>query len=773
MNISLAKVGIATYAWTAWFGKRAHSGAVYAEEVKRLVGDGDGIIAICADNTSSNTSMTKGLFGVLSEHFQWFFLGCCVHAMDLLSEDVAKLDEIAQVISDCKFIVLHVIRYPMVYETFLELQKARRRLDPKASMLGLKTFPDTRFAYAFFMIFSVFANWSNLVQLIDTPEWKLMKRNASADHKTKRRRAFLKFESLVGSIATKKAAEAAVTVMQPISTALHYLEGDSADSSHVMAVFVVADQNAKHPPVEVTEAFDEDTLDAIKTCFSDRWNGKGRKVGVKHDLHCLAFKLDLVLRFTIEIALGAPMVQAIESSFRRTSWDLALKTYSKGNNSTYTKLLREMTKFVAKAGDYGSLWTQAEAIAKGTVAEVLKTLDEDTKNNKVKLLIALLKTQDSAGNPSLTSRFLWEGHSNEASASNEERLFAKQGVEVLSVVTQACAVERINKSHGCIHNKARASLGNPVTRKALYVFTNECLLHNLEPDNRPRPHDLTSFETFLVRNATPDDSNDILSALANAPVADYLPAERDDRRDDRRSQPVAADPDGDNEMKDDDEAEAESEDSLGNDDGTGSSDGEESDGDTGYIYLDDPTPPDGFEHYEMPETAEFINPSKITTEECWYLLLCIDDGSWWLGKIKSYSPRAKKWNFTIQWGAAEGPERQAAKLENYFRLESGEAAVSGNWVYLKQSRRLSARRGRDDSDDGDDDEGGFGGDDGDSDGDGAAPARARARVSEGASSGSGSGGGSGGGGGGGDGDGDGDEGGGAGGGPPPRARARG
>ena len=97
---------------------------------------------------------------------------------------------------------------------------------------------------------------------------------------------------------------------------------------------------------------------------------------------------------------------------------------------------------------------------------------------------------------------------------------------------------------------------------------------------------------------------------------------------------------------------------------------------------------------------------------------------WWLGKIKPYSPRAKKWNFTIQWGAAEGPERQAAKLENYFRLESGEAAVSGNWVYLKQSRRLSARRGRDDSDDGDDDEGGFGGDDGDSDGDGAAPARA-------------------------------------------------
>jgi hypothetical protein len=76
------------------------------------------------------------------------------------------------------------------------------------------------------------------------------------------------------------------------------------------------------------------------------------------------------------------------------------------------------------------LWTQAEAIAKGTVAEVLKALDDDTKNSKVKLLIALLKTQDSAGNRSLTSRFLWEGYSNEASTSNEERLFAKMGVQV-------------------------------------------------------------------------------------------------------------------------------------------------------------------------------------------------------------------------------------------------------------------------------------------------------------------------------------------------------
>ena len=67
-----------------------------------------------------------------------------------------KIPEIASAISDCKFIVLFVIRYSMLHETFMDSQAARRKHDPTASMLGLKNFPDTRFAYAFFMIFSVF-----------------------------------------------------------------------------------------------------------------------------------------------------------------------------------------------------------------------------------------------------------------------------------------------------------------------------------------------------------------------------------------------------------------------------------------------------------------------------------------------------------------------------------------------------------------------------------------------------------------------------------------
>ena len=435
MNISLAKVGVAAYASTAWFGKRSHSGEVYAEEVKRLVGKGDKQIAACADNTSSNTSMQKGLFGKLAELFSWFYIGCCVHAMDLLSEDIAKIPEIASAISDCKFIVVFVIRYSMLHETFMDSQAARRKHDPTASMLGLKKFPDTRFAYAFFMIFSVFVNWSVLTALPNTPEFKLMKRAARDTEKSKRRAHFLKFENLVGSAVNMRGCEAAVALMRPISQALHYLEGDNVESSHVAAVFVVADQNAKSPAPEITDYFDSATMDLVKGCFEDRWNGAGRKVGVKHGVHCLSFKVDMVLRCTIKHALGAPFLAAIDGSFRRSSWDTALLTYCKQDNSRYTKLVMEMTKFNSKTGDYASLWRQADAIAKETVAEIVQKLDSDTKANPLRLLIAILKHTDEKGHKSISSRPLWGSIAQEEAASLSERLFGMMCVEVLSIVT--------------------------------------------------------------------------------------------------------------------------------------------------------------------------------------------------------------------------------------------------------------------------------------------------------------------------------------------------
>jgi len=95
-------------------------------------------------------------------------------------------------------------------------------------------------------------------------------------------------------------------------------------------------------------------------------------------------------------------------------------------------------------------------------------------------------------------------------------------VEVLSIVTQACAVERINKDHGCVHNRARASMANHTTRKALYIFTNESLLQKPKGVDRPNPLRLTSFELFLSNTMPPIDAQDIISKLVQAPVSSFL-----------------------------------------------------------------------------------------------------------------------------------------------------------------------------------------------------------------------------------------------------------
>ena len=109
--------------------------------------------------------------------------------------------------------------------------------------------------------------------------------------------------------------------------------------------------------------------------------------------------------------------------------------------------------------------------------------------------------------------------------SHETRLFCTMAYQVLAVVTQACAVERINKTHGNIHSKARASMGSDTTNGCLYVFTNECLLHKLEA----KPAVLGSFETFVAALDLPaDDLEDVLQNMQHVNISDYLPAESAD-----------------------------------------------------------------------------------------------------------------------------------------------------------------------------------------------------------------------------------------------------
>ena len=63
-------------------------------------------------------------------------------------------------------------------------------------------------------------------------------------------------------------------VLRPISSGLHYLEGDDADASHLLPVYCTLHQNAQSPHADVADEFSGETLKAVAGMFEDRWLGK-------------------------------------------------------------------------------------------------------------------------------------------------------------------------------------------------------------------------------------------------------------------------------------------------------------------------------------------------------------------------------------------------------------------------------------------------------------------------------------------------------------------
>jgi hypothetical protein len=254
MNIAWGVRGFVAYLKTAWFGRRRHTGEVYAEEIVSALGDDvENTIAAVADNTGSMSSMQNGLFGVLSRKFpRWFLLGCPVHMHDLLQEDIVKLSFISSVVDEAKFIVVFLLKYSLIFETFLSLQRRRHETDSSASMLQPKLFPDTRFAYAVLMLVSVIVNWSLLQQIVETDDYKLCKRHA----KPNARRNFKKFEDLVGSVRLKRECEAVRAIMGGMAVALHFLEGDSSFISHIIPVYACPHQCPGRKPFQVPGLFE-------------------------------------------------------------------------------------------------------------------------------------------------------------------------------------------------------------------------------------------------------------------------------------------------------------------------------------------------------------------------------------------------------------------------------------------------------------------------------------------------------------------------------------
>jgi hypothetical protein len=168
-TITKSKLGVSTFAGCEYMLTERATGERLAKIAKSFIlkkpyqyG------AIVADNTGNNTAMFNELdkLGTLSH---LFFLGCVVHVMDLLVEDIATIDVFATLEKDAHFVISCVKSHSIIYEEFLD---AKAKLGIKSD---LHLYPSTRFAYLYLMLQSLHKTIAAVRVLIDSPIYKMAK----------------------------------------------------------------------------------------------------------------------------------------------------------------------------------------------------------------------------------------------------------------------------------------------------------------------------------------------------------------------------------------------------------------------------------------------------------------------------------------------------------------------------------------------------------------------------------------------------------------------
>ena len=285
------KCGISAFEDARHMGTERSTGENLARLVQPLISPHK-TIAVVADNTGNNTGSQTGLFAILNYHYPWLIcLGCCVHVLDLLIEDLAKLPKVASTGADAHFLVTFTKKHGILFEEFMVAQtKTSCRLE-------LVLFPATRFAYIYLMCQRVAANMAALYLVSGSPVFQTIKMQLKKRGKDgeKALRECDHFEELVINRKFKAELIAATSLLEPFSIILHYLEGDSVPVSHIYPAYQLMydfTQNLDEYEDTIGNLLtaDEDRND-VNTRTRERWLGSSRKVGLRSDVHLCAFYL--------------------------------------------------------------------------------------------------------------------------------------------------------------------------------------------------------------------------------------------------------------------------------------------------------------------------------------------------------------------------------------------------------------------------------------------------------------------------------------------------
>lgn len=510
-TVTKAKLGVSVFAGCHYMLTQRATGPHLAELLKPyLLANPNEIIAIVADNTSSNVAMFDELAKV-NVLKPLFFLGCFVHVMDLLVEDIAKIPAFETIGSQAHSTISFVKRHATIYEEFLSI---KGRLGVHSD---LHLFPTTRFAYLHLMLRSLQRCMLAVRGLVDSPVYTLTKENTRRRGGEDGRKAFetfKQFEETISPVDFGHRLGWAAQILMPISKALHYLEGDSVPLSHVYPVYQCIYDYAQTLPDELSlqQFLSEEEFETITEVVKDRWGGTSRKKGLKADIHLLAYVLDpyaqgaltspsqpqsdLIDGAALDRARAAMRHHITEPDRRQVMAQQLLMWISSRPGLRARSAAAGSSEMDAQDGAdkaepkgdtaYSSLyftsmemmWDKAEAreLAMQAGKQKRDVPDEHDVGYTVCETIARLKL-------TLKPTIFWEAMLAEApgSASKEakegHRMFASTARNLSSIVGHTCGVERAGKAYNLIMTSHRKHMRREVASKAAFVLNNYNLMH--------------------------------------------------------------------------------------------------------------------------------------------------------------------------------------------------------------------------------------------------------------------------------------------------------
>eukprot|EP00966_Prymnesium_polylepis_P158017 3652369-Prymnesium_polylepis.1 len=343
---------------------------------------------------------------------------------------------------------------------------------------------------------------------------------------------FKRFSDLVESRSFKTRLFGGTSVMQPFSMGLHYGEGDSTPLSHVLPLFqLMYDFSQQLDDFDVITEFmtEEEERDAIAECVRKRWLGAGRKVGLKQDVHLLAFVLDPFVHAALTTAtkpdcdlLEGDVLESARSAIRHFSKDdHAKRSVLLGQFMLWNAAVPQLRPDAAGAGGsddpkpvaqtsgnnaFSSLRLDAMrqvwdkmAVRESKLTKDNTPRDRDSSAFAMQEAIAKLRL---CGNPVEFWLAMMQETPRGATPEQKEahKLFCKSAADISSIVGHTCGVERAGKAYKQVLSSMRKAMDEERAMKSVFVFSN----YNLREHKQSAGDPFSSFNMDVDASCAAD-----------------------------------------------------------------------------------------------------------------------------------------------------------------------------------------------------------------------------------------------------------------------------